>query len=99
MKLLRFGPTGQRALTSQPEATPQVASPAPQFALKGQYKTDLWNPASGIASAIRVSAIFRDGQVMENRQRLTRRADAQPLAGSAYLGRRSSTFVDSLAPG
>ena len=36
--------------------------------------------ASGIASAIRVSAIFRGGQVTENRQGRTRRADALPLA-------------------
>ena len=39
-------------------------------------------PASGIASAIRVSAILHAGQITENRQGRTRRADAQPLAGS-----------------
>ena len=48
--------SAQRALTSQPEATPQEKSLTKTFALKGQYKdTD--------------------------------------------LGRRSSTVVDSLAPG
>jgi hypothetical protein len=55
--------------------------------------------ASGIASAIRVFAIFRNGRVTENRQGRKRRADAQLLDGSAHLARRSSAFVDSLAPG
>ena len=42
-------------------------------------------PASGIASAIRVSAIIRGGQLAENRQGCARRADAQPLAGSVLI--------------
>ncbi len=70
---------------------------AAQFA-NGSKKQTYGTPASDIASAIRVSAIFRDGQVIENRRGWTRRSDAQPLAGSANLARRSSTFVDSLAP-
>ena len=41
---------------------------------------------SDIASAIRVSEISRDVHVIENRRSLTRRADAQPLAGSAIRG-------------
>jgi hypothetical protein len=72
---------------------------AAQFALNGSTKQTCGTPASGIASAVRVSEISRDGHVIENRQGLTRGADAQPLAGSANLGRRSSTFVDSLAQG
>ena len=55
--------------------------------------------ASGIASAIRVFAILRDGRGTQSKQGRTRRADAQPLAGAADLGRRSSTFVVSLATG
>ncbi len=41
-------------------------------------------PACGIASALRVYAIFRVGRVTESRQGKTRRADAQPLAGSVF---------------
>jgi len=33
-----------------------------------------------------VSAILCDGQAIEQKLGLTRRADAQPLAGSAHLG-------------
>ena len=39
--------SAQRALTEQPEATPQVSSPSPQFALKGRHKIDLLNPIQG----------------------------------------------------
>ena len=35
---------------------------------------------------VSVSAIFCDGPAIENKLELTRRADAQPLAGSAYPG-------------
>ena len=42
-------------------------------------------PASAIASAIRVSAILRVGLAVENRQKSTQRANAQPLALPSLL--------------
>jgi hypothetical protein len=60
----------------------------------GSKKQTCGTPASGIASAVRVSEISRDGHVIENRQGLTRGADAQPLAGSANPGWRSFMFLN-----
>jgi hypothetical protein len=55
---------------------------APRFHAGVQVSVFCQTPASGLASAIRVFAILRDGHAIEDKQGWTRRADAQPLAGS-----------------
>ena len=52
-----------------------------RFSLPTGSSVSCNSPASGIASAIRVSATIRGVRVVEVRQGRTRRADALPLAG------------------
>ena len=52
-------------------------------------------PASGIASAIRVTAIYRGSQVTLNNQHRTRRADAQPLASPLHFAIQISNQAPS----